>query len=247
VKNKRNPGLLTSSAVLNSGATAFVFFGMFPGQPSLQLSDLLKACREFAISPLLIHFASGEQYAHRRRELGINPLTKNEASSLQELSWTDLRWNKLLDSGLSGMLTGGALRGFRSRYLVTYGFTHRSLRDGRLAGARAIFPGAMIFGAASITLQYGYNELSIVRLRYLSNLRRSTAAEEGGRTAEKAPNDVSEPAFQSLLKFFGFVPISDEEYLVKLRKSREVYLQRIAKLEKQVEEETLLKNSPKQS
>jgi len=75
------------------------------------------------VTPLLIHFASGEQYARRRRELGISPLTKDETSStLQTISLTDLRWNKLLDSGLSGVLTGGALRGFRSKYLLMYGF-----------------------------------------------------------------------------------------------------------------------------
>lgn len=74
------------------------------------------------MTPLLIHFASGEQYARRRRELGISPLTKNETSTLQDMSLTDLRWNKLLDSGLSGVLTGGALRGFRCEYLLMYSF-----------------------------------------------------------------------------------------------------------------------------
>ena len=162
------------------------------------------------------------------------------------MSWTDLRWNQLLDSGLSGMLTGGALRGFRGGYLLVYSLIPRSLRDGQLAGVRAVLPGAMMVGAASTVLQYGYNELSIVRLRYVSNLRRHANAEErGGRTAEKAPNEITEPAFQSLMKFFGIVPITDEEYLAKLKKSRDVYLKRISELEKQAEEETLLKNPPK--
>jgi hypothetical protein len=62
--------------------------------------------------------------------------------------------------------------------------------------------------------------------------------------SNKALNEVSKPAFQSLMNLFGFVPMSDEEYLAKLRKSREIYLQRIEELEKQVEEEGLTKNPP---
>jgi hypothetical protein len=72
------------------------------------------------------------------------------------------------------MLTGAAFRGFRSRYLLMYGMIFRSLRDGQLAGARAILPGAIVVGAASTILQCGYNELSIMRLRYVSNLRRQS-------------------------------------------------------------------------
>lgn len=38
MKNKPNAGLLTAAAVVNSGATASVFFGMFSGE---RLKDLL--------------------------------------------------------------------------------------------------------------------------------------------------------------------------------------------------------------
>jgi len=103
-----------------------------------------------------------------------------------------------------------------------------------IAGVRAILPGAIVVGAASTVLQYGYNELGIARLRYVSKLQRNPSGNQEGKTL----NEVSEPAFQSLLKFIGFVPLSDEEYLAKLRISREIYLQRIAELEKQVEEKT---------
>jgi hypothetical protein len=36
VKNKPKPGFLTAAAVLNSGATASVFFGMFFGKPKMK-------------------------------------------------------------------------------------------------------------------------------------------------------------------------------------------------------------------
>jgi hypothetical protein len=42
------------------------------------------------------------------------------------------------------------------------------------------------------------------------------------------------------MKLFGVIPISDEEYLRKLKHSREIYLRRIAVLEKRVEEDKML-------
>ena len=143
------------------------------------------------------------------------------------------------------MLTGGVLRGIRSRYLLVYGLIYPSLRDDHSAGVSAILPGAMVVGTASTILQYGYNELSIMRLRYVLNLQRNTDAKGyGGRTT--ALNEVKEPAFRSLMKFFGVAPISDEDYLAKLRRSREVYLQQIAELEKRIEEERIIENPPTQ-
>jgi len=139
---------------------------------------------------------------------------------MQGRSYIDLRCNKLLDSGLSGIITGAALRGIQT-------------------GPRAVLPGAMIVGAAATVLQYGYNELSIMRLRYISSLRRS---EENRKTTGTALNQITDSPFQSLLKLFGVVPISDEEYLAKLKRSREIYLKRIGELENQIEEENLNKN-----
>jgi len=71
-----------------------------------------------------------------------------------------------------------------------------------------------------------------MRLRYIS---------------KTSQNKVSEPGFRSLMQLFGFVPISDEEYLEKLRRSREIYLRRIAVLEKQIEDEKLMKNPPNEA
>lgn len=122
------------------------------------------------------------------------------------------------------------------------GLTLRSLQD-HLAGPRAVLPGAMIVGAAATVLQYGYNELRIMRLRYISSLQRS---EENRKATGTALNQVTGSPFQSLLKLFGVVPISDEEYLAKLKWSREIYLKRIGELENQIGEESLTKNPPKE-
>jgi hypothetical protein len=39
------------------------------------------------------------------------------------------------------------------------------------------------------------------------------------------------------MKMVGMAPVSDDEYLAKLKRKREMYLKRIAMLEQQVEEE----------
>ena len=75
-----------------------------------------------------------------------------------------------------------------------------------------------------------------MRLRYASKFQ------EENKSPSKLQNgkQVHEPSgsiFQQLLKVVGLVQISDEEYLAKLKKTREVYLKRMVELEKQVEEE----------
>ena len=66
------------------------------------------------VTPFLVHYAPGEQYARERRVLGFEPLeTDEEIPSSGIPSPSDIRYTKLMDSGLSGMLTGGALRGFQ--------------------------------------------------------------------------------------------------------------------------------------
>ena len=91
-------------------------------------------------------------------------------------------------------------------------------------------------------LQYACNELGIARLRYVSKVQE----ENKSQTFFKLQNgkQVYEPSgsvFQQLLKAVGLIPISDEEYLARLKRTREVYLKRMVQLEKQVEEEKNIK------
>ena len=57
---------------------------------------------------------------HRRRELGFSNSPDDELLPPSEkLSLSDLRTNRLIDSGLAGGLTGGLLRGLKSMlYLI---------------------------------------------------------------------------------------------------------------------------------
>ena len=79
--------------------------------------------REFCVSPILTHVAPWKQYVYRRRELGIGNSSDDVLSPPSEkLSWTDLRTNRLLDSGLAGAVTGGLLRGLKSILYLTWWF-----------------------------------------------------------------------------------------------------------------------------
>ncbi|KDR73651.1 hypothetical protein GALMADRAFT_251427 [Galerina marginata CBS 339.88] len=206
-------GIIVGVAALNSGITAATFF----------------TCREYVVSPALVHFAPWLQYARRRRELGIDLSTPTEPGSL-----LDLHTNKLLDSALSGAITGGMLRGIRS-------------------GRRAILPGMVMTGVACSFLQYGYNELSIMRLRYIAKLNEEdraavTVPSSKPRTAipdRSEPSTTSPSAVQLFLSMIGVRPLSDEEYLAKMKRTRNAYLKRIAELELQKEEEKVLKELDK--
>jgi len=174
--------------------------------------------REFGISPILTHVAPWRQYVHRRRELGIS----NSLDDVDKLSWSDLRASKLLDSGVAGAVTGGLLRGLKT-------------------GRHAIVSGAITASAACILLQYACNELRIARLRYISTLQEENKSliTQPSLTPHNG-KQVYEPSgsvFQQILKAAGLIPVSDEEYLAKLKRTREVYLKRMVELEQQVEEE----------
>jgi len=149
-----------------------------------------------------------------------------------------LRTNKLLDSGVSGGITGGLLRGLVCKlYIISFLqsidiFVH-------LAGRRAAVSGMLTAGAFCTLIQFGYNELSIARLRYISRLQDENrlAVDISTPIPQRAVQELSGSFFQVVMKMVGMAPVSDDEYLTKLKRKREMYLKRIATLEQQVEEE----------
>lgn len=67
--------------------------------------------REFAVSPILVSMLDTPQYKRRRLELeGRNRL---EAPHTHRLTWSDMRMHNLLDSTISGALTGGILYSYQ--------------------------------------------------------------------------------------------------------------------------------------
>lgn len=78
------------------------------------IRNCLTAIREFVVSPLLVSRLSIPQYTRRRRELGIDEVAPGASPPLEHLSWSELRTHKILDTGISGVLAGGALLGWKS-------------------------------------------------------------------------------------------------------------------------------------
>ncbi|KAF8912109.1 hypothetical protein CPB84DRAFT_1957752 [Gymnopilus junonius] len=212
-RKQPHTGLLVGIAAVNSGITAATFF----------------SCREYFISPLLLLAAPWQQYSRRRQELGIYASSlPTEAGSL-----SDLRTNKLLDSALSGAITGGLLRGLQ-------------------ASRRAVLPGMVTTGVVCTLLQYGFNELTVLRLRYISKLKEENRTavvmpHSRPRDASQVSTESSTPVLKTLLSFLGVRPMSDEEYLAKMKRTRDAYLKRIAELELQVEVEKVSAEAPDKS
>ncbi|KAJ3782434.1 hypothetical protein GGU10DRAFT_396845 [Lentinula aff. detonsa] len=155
--------------------------------------------REFAVSPLLVatlHFA---QYERRRKE----------SDTLENLKWAEIRTDRLLDSAVSGSLTGGILRGMT-----------RNLRG--------VSSGAISAGLICTLLQYMYNESRIIRLEYLVHQREPYAT--------SSPRNIA-PWTERLLQTIGIRAVSDEEHLIMLKEQRNAHLKRIAEIEEDLKRE----------
>lgn len=179
-----------------------------------------------------MHTAPWTQYERRRRQLGLS------SSNDSELTWSEIRTNKLLDTAVSGAAAGGLLRAWRCTLSL---FLLFNVTNWTKAGLRSILPGAISAAALCTILQLAYNEAAVARLRYVSKLK------ETGQmpvAPNPPPPDSSEriPVAQRILTALGLIHVSDEEYLLKLKRTRAVYQKRIIELEQQSEAEREFKD-----
>ena len=80
------------------------------------LTLLSQVLREYIVSPILVHTIPSEQYQRRRHQLGIgqnSSKTENTTTDSSGSQFSSIRSQKTLDSALSGMATGGLLRGLK--------------------------------------------------------------------------------------------------------------------------------------
>ena len=80
------------------------------------LTLLSQVLREYIVSPILVHTIPSEQYQRRRHQLGIgqnSSKTENTITDSSGSQFSSIRSQKTLDSALSGMATGGLLRGLK--------------------------------------------------------------------------------------------------------------------------------------
>ncbi|EAU88878.1 hypothetical protein CC1G_12649 [Coprinopsis cinerea okayama7 len=200
------PVVAAGFAGVNAGMTAATFFGL----------------REFIVSPLLVHNAPWRQYAVRRKERGIPK--PGDSVTLEESSVADIRSNKLLDTGISGAVTGGLMRGWKS-------------------GRKAIIPGALLASTIALGIQYGFNYAAASRIKNLAEERTAPPP------APPTPEQLAEEKLSwhvrlgnRIVRAFGVEPISDEEFLRRLRTARNKYELRIKELEKEIAEEEATKS-----
>ncbi|KAF7985124.1 hypothetical protein HWV62_9041 [Athelia sp. TMB] len=175
----RRAGPLAGASALNGGLVAATFFSV----------------REYGVSPLL-----STNFARPRQE------TSQVDGHTTPTSWADMRKHHVLDSAVSGALTGGMFNTWQR-------------------GRAGTIPGLCTGALVCAFLQWGVNELDIARVKYVSKNPYRPQVSSSPSAAEQ--KGITERVFTAV----GFTKISDEEHLAKLRVTRDAALKQIAKLE----------------
>uniref|UniRef100_A0A0W0F855 Uncharacterized protein n=1 Tax=Moniliophthora roreri TaxID=221103 RepID=A0A0W0F855_MONRR len=217
--------IYTSTAVISTFATGI--HGILKGKPNYGVLSVSAAVNS-GISAAT--FFSIREYIAIPILHGQETVSNTDPKGTQE-SWTGVRTDKLIASGLSGFATGGIVRTLTGVYTVSL-FDSLKLTTSRLAGPRTALSGATAASVICTTLQYIVNELKVVRLQYLAE-----KAKHHERLGIQPSPSPPEPWTKSILKFIGITPLSNEEYLKKLRLQRDIHLKRIVELETQLEKE----------
>lgn len=104
--------------------------------------------------------------------------------------------------------------------------------------ASGIKTGALV----CVALQYAFNELGMARVKYVAAWQApSTFSSSAHQTSHFMARSDKEPPksfWERISAFIGLSKVSDEEYLIKLKRTRDGYLKRIEKLEQQLDEKT---------
>lgn len=91
----------------------------------------------------------------------------------------------------------------------------------------------MTAAAICVLLQYAVNEADIARLRYISRQRGTLTGQPPDTLAPERPPSLT----QRIIRAVGIRKMTEDEYLEKMKKTRDHHLQRIAELERQLEAE----------
>ncbi|KZT09650.1 uncharacterized protein LAESUDRAFT_646500, partial [Laetiporus sulphureus 93-53] len=186
------------------------------------------SCREYLVSPFLLSALADTSYSRRIRE--IQEQRASGVRTGEKLGWWDMRMYRVPDTALSGAFTGAVLNAWRR-------------------GRTGIVPGITTGGIVCAIIQFAFNEVGVARVKYISKKLRAqqepTRAPIASSSSPSGSVDASPwtARLDRLLTLFGFTRMSDEEYVTKLKAKRASYLEQIADLEKQVEEENKSKKS----
>ncbi|THH30360.1 hypothetical protein EUX98_g3832 [Antrodiella citrinella] len=178
--------------------------------------------REYIVTPQLVLGVRSGQYARKKAEL--DAVKSGSVYIAEKLDWWEMRAQQIPDTAVSGALTGGVLNAWKR-------------------GRGGIVPGAVTASILCTFLQVAYNELGIMRLKFIQEQVQKSRAEEIAaatvaaelHVAHQAPLVVappSKPVSERIFGWFGFQRVTDEDYLLRLKTERETYLKRIAELER---------------
>ena len=109
-------------------------------------------------------------------------------------------------------------------------------------GRQGTVPGLCTGAFVCMLLQWTYNELGILRVKFVSRSRHIQVApsyEAQLRSTSPPASDLpghSKPWSHNIFDSLGFRRISDDEYLAKMKATRDVYLRQIEVLEREPEE-----------
>jgi hypothetical protein len=225
------PIFLAGSAAFNSAVAGATFFGTV-SRPSFEaMVDIPAGVREYVISPALVSTLPWKQYVHRKRHFELSAASGRQTASLAEstdepVTLSDLRTHKLLDTGLSGAITGGVLNSLKRASIKNFFTSCAGLITNATGGRAGIISGIATGALFCAALQLGYNQILVSRVKL-------AARRIGGPSIETEP---AKSATERVLTALGF-QISDETYLARLKATRDKHLERIRQLEKKAEEE----------
>jgi hypothetical protein len=95
-------------------------------------------------------------------------------------------------------------------------------------GPRGILPGFTTGSLVCTILQLAYNETGVARLKYIHSISNVERDHDSSRQLEYK---------ERVMGLLGIQKISDEEYLKRLKRKRDIYLQQIKILEQEQEKE----------
>ncbi|KAM5534055.1 hypothetical protein V8D89_012236 [Ganoderma adspersum] len=140
-------------------------------------------------------------------------ITHSTRSPSSQPSWTHIRMHNVPETAVSGALTGGIVNAWRN-------------------GVSGIWAGARTAGIICTVLQFGLNELTVMRVKFVS--RKMQESHSAPEIASLPLDKLEEPRtsiVDRLMAVIGFTKLTDEEYLKVLKKQRDEALARISILE----------------
>ncbi|KAL1677430.1 hypothetical protein EV122DRAFT_279215 [Schizophyllum commune] len=149
------------------------------------------------------------------REFVVRPLLQDHVPPP-----SSTRRENLIESGVSGALTGGLLRGIRS-------------------GPPAAVSGALILGTLTTSLQYAFNAVrakpppSALAAPSASHTSNDPTSPISSNTSP-APKTPAHRLTDALLALFGVYPITLEEQIASLKRKRDAHVRKIREIEERL-------------